>query len=276
MSTSQTHNCDLCLGTNHKPIEAARPYIGGQEPPVVCSECGFVYVRSRRSPAEIASSWSTIWGEGYTSSWPAVKARLTYVAEYMAQNIGGQNHWLLDIGAGEGDFMKVVDGSQFIPFGLEPSEKNVKKINDMRLPCHQGTIESFNPGRTYDAVTLLWTLENTGDCMGVLRKARTLLKKGGRIVVATGSRILVPYKKPLSTYFSSNQQDLHCFRFSANSLTHALAAVGFSDIRLNKYMDSDWLVAIGTAGTAEDMAPFKKDNPANVLKFFEDWARMWP
>ena len=79
-------------------------------------------------------------------------------------------------------------------------------------------IEDFKSDRQFDIVTLNWTLENTGDCMDVLERARKLLNPDGHICVATGSRILVPFKKPLSTYFSDNPADLHCFRWSANSL----------------------------------------------------------
>jgi len=268
------HNCDLCGGTHHFPILAAKPYVGDQLVPVVCADCGFVFVISRRTPAEIAASWDKIWGEGYTSAWPMVKARLTYVAELMKERIPNHNNALLDIGAGEGDFLKIIDGKHFMPTGLEPSEANVKKINEMRFPCWHGTIESFEPCRTYDVVTLLWTLENTGDCMGVLRKARQLLKPDGHIVVATGSRILVPYKKPLSTYFSKNPQDLHCFRFSANTLRLALGCAGFGDAKLNRYEDSDWLVAIAQPGIPG--YAIQRDNPQEVIGFFDNWLKAFP
>ena len=33
------HNCDLCGSKDFTPLEVARPYIGDNEPPVVCMGC---------------------------------------------------------------------------------------------------------------------------------------------------------------------------------------------------------------------------------------------
>jgi 2-polyprenyl-3-methyl-5-hydroxy-6-metoxy-1,4-benzoquinol methylase len=272
-----TWNCDLCGSDDFIHIDVARRYIGeDQEPPVVCARCGFVYVRERRTSAEIAKAWDDIWGEGYTSAWPAVKARLTYVAEYMRQTIPGKHLDLLDVGAGEGDFLKIVAGSHFLASGLEPSAENCRKINLHGFPANCGTLETFEPNKQYDVITLLWTLENTGDGVGILLKAHSLLKPGGRIVVATGSRIGVPFKKPLHTYFSRNPQDLHCFRFSANSLASALYGAGFDNMIFNRFDDSDWLVVIGTAVGREKLCGAWRDDYAKVIQFFNDWDRMFP
>ncbi len=100
MTNSQTFDCDLCGSTDYTVLEVARKYIGDNEPPVVCNNCGFCYVRTRRPAKEIAEDWNNIFGEGYTSEWPGVKARLFYVAEFFDQHYGWKGKKVLDIGAG--------------------------------------------------------------------------------------------------------------------------------------------------------------------------------
>ena len=269
------HDCDLCGFGDFTPIEVARPYIGDNEPPVVCMGCGFIYVRERRSSAEVAKSWDDIWGEGYTSEWPAVKARLFYVAEWLDQTIGLEGKSLLDIGAGEGTFLKMARERGADGQGLEPSSKNAVDISVSGISCWHGTIEDLVGVDGYDIITILWTLENCADCIGMLKRARELLKPDGVVVVATGSRILVPFKKPLSSYFSDNPADMHCFRFSEKSLRRSGMLAELMPLQTNRFEDSDWLVMPFKNGSDKILAEFC-DSPRKILDFFQSWSEQFP
>ncbi len=273
------HNCDLCHSKDFTSLEVARPYIGDNEPPVVCMGCGFVYVRNRRSSEEVAKSWDDIWGEGYTSEWPAVKARLFYVAEWLDQTIGLKGKSLLEIGAGEGTFLEMVRDRGILEIvGIEPSKKNVERIRDKNLWCYEGTVETCKLKEKFDIVCLLWTLENCADCIGMLKRARKWLKPDGYLVVATGSRIQVPFKKALSAYFSKNPADMHCFRFSSATLHMAMVLAGVMERQCNNYLDSDCLVLIGQR---DNEIPKQDYSPATcytkeVLDFFQSWSEQFP
>lgn len=270
-------NCDLCHSSDFTPIEVARPYIGDNDPPVVCMGCGFVYVRERRTSAEVAKSWDDIWGQGYTSEWPAVKARLFYVAEWLDQTIGLEGKSLLDIGAGEGTFLKMARGKGADVQGLEPFAENADLIKMSDISCLHGTIEDIGGTDSVDIITILWTLENCADCIGMLKRARELLKPDGYIVVATGSRILVPFKKPLSKYFSDNPADTHCFRWSQSSLSAALFKSGFWNAMINRYEECDWLVMVGTDGSGfGEPISWKPDSAEKVQSFFQSWSEQFP
>jgi len=267
------HNCDLCNSDKSIPIPVDS--VPGEELPHICQGCGFVYVKNRRSTADIAHEWDTIWGEGYTSAWPAVQARLFFVAEWFDQKYGWDNKRTLDIGAGEGDFLKMIRTRGAIVSGVEPAMENVKKLITAGIPTHRGPIESFQ-STDVDVVTILWTLENCGDCIGMLERARECLGPDGRLVVATGSRLMVPFKKPLSQYLGSNAPDLHCFRFSLNTLKATMRLAGFEPEDCNFWGDSDWLVV--TAARSENYrtveAPF--DKPDDVADFFRKWQECFP
>ena len=63
--------------------------------------------------------------------------------------------------------------------------------------------------------------------------------------IAEGSRILVPFKKPLHYYFSKMKVDLHPYHFSVNSLKNLFQISGYEATKVNRYIDSDVLCMIG-------------------------------
>lgn len=267
--------CDLC-GSN-KAVEA--PYVklyNNNQPIHICVECGFVYVKSRRPAAQIADAWSNeLYGKAYTARIPAVKARQVYVADFIDVKLGLREKSLLDIGSGEGQFLKIAqDDYGAKVFGIEPSFENCQKVIDMGLESFQGTLEDYiltNNRKVVDIVTIMWTLENCSSCRNMLKGAYEILKPGGHIVVATGSRILVPFKKPISMYFGDNSADTHCFRFSANTLEGILAVSGFEKVHINRYIDTDYLCIIAEKKPKECSLKPKNDNYLKVYNFFERW-----
>lgn len=271
------HPCDLCGQSKAVEVPNARIYTNGQ-PVHICTNCGFVYVKMRRSAEDIANDWSeTIFGSGYTAVIPAVKARLTFVAEFIDVNVGLKNKKICDIGAGEGVFLSMVQeryGGNV--FGVEPSAKNCQTLTKLNIEHFQGTVEDYQDSITgrepqMDIVTIMWTLENCQSCRTMLNSAYQLLKPGGHVVVVTGSRLLVPFKKPLHYYLSTNPADTHSFRFSANSLQGLLAVSGFETVHVNRYIDNDILCVIGKKVAPDQEIDWTGDNYLDVYNFFERW-----
>ena len=272
MTAGAQFACDLCGASDAFEVPHAREYTDGQ-PVHICRACGFVYVKRRRSADEIAATWSDeIFGEGYTARIPAVTARLTQVVETLRAETGLDGRDVCEIGAGEGEFLELVRARGARVFGIEPSEANCAQMRERGIDCFAGTIERYEEsgaaGSSFDVVAILWTLENCQDCRRMLAGARALLRPGGHVVVATGSRILVPFKKPLWAYFSANPADTHAFRFSANTLRKALAVSGLRPTYVNRYLDSDVLCVIGERAEPGD---WEGDDALAVHSFFERW-----
>lgn len=278
MIKKNTFPCDICGADNPVEIEVAKLYTKGQ-PLYSCGGCGFVYVRDRRSAEEIARSWSEeIFQKGYTAKIPYVLARQTYVADFIDVTIGLQDKSICDIGAGEGQFLEICRNKSQVAsvFGIEPSTYNVGLLAQNKIDNFHGTIEQFKDSsefqnKKFDIVTIMWTLENCLDCNLMIEIANKMLKDGGHIVVATGSRILVPFKKPLTDYLSANPSDTHCFRFSQNSLYNILSKNHFGNIKLNRYIDGEFLVAIGEKKSPSAKIELRRDNPNLIVEFFERW-----
>jgi SAM-dependent methyltransferase len=223
--------------------------------------------------------WSReIFGHAYTSAIPAVRARLVYVAEFVHDTLGLAGRDVCEIGAGEGHGLELLKDVRYDArvFGIEPSAENGARLRAAGIDHFTGTIEEFvdrpDAGRgVFDVVMIQWTLENCQDCRAMLDGAHRVLKPGGAVVVATGSRILVPFKKPLHTYFSHLPADTHAFRFSANTLQGILAVSGFDVVRVNRYLDHDILCAIAHKTDRSRPIDWRGDNYLDVYNFFERW-----
>lgn len=270
--------CDLCGSQDAREVPHCREYTNDQ-PIHICNNCGFVFVRNRRSAAEIAETWSSeLYGSGYTARIPAVKARQIYVAETIDNELGLRGSTLCDIGGGEGQFLEIARSEPYCarPFAIEPSEANCRTLTELRIENYQGTIEDFLASDSdklgsFDFVTIMWTLENCRSCREMLAAANSLLRTGGHIVVATGSRLLVPFKKPLHYYLSKNPADTHAFRFSANTLRGLLAVSGFKTEFTNRYIDTDFLVVMARKMPTAEKLAWTGDNPDEVSDFFSRW-----
>lgn len=269
--------CDICGAADPVEVPHSRDYTNGQ-PVHICRGCGFVYVIRRRSAERIAEVWSSdIFGGSYTAAIPAVAARLTYVAEFLATTVGVKGKVVAEIGAGEGRFLGMLKtryGAEV--FGIEPSTANSRLLTAAGIPHYTGTIETYVEAggkRTsaFDLIVVLWTLENCQDCKAMLRGAHRLLKPGGSVVVATGSRILVPFKKPLHTYLSTLPADANAFRFSANTLRGALCVSEFEPTHINRFIDHDILCVIGKRLDGGAPVAWERDNYLDVHGFFERW-----
>ena len=262
--------CPLCNHPDSWPIK--------QDPRVhICQECGFVYVPGEYDAKEVAAAWTAIYrNKEYDPNWPGVRARLFYVAEWLDQNLYLRGKNILDIGAGNGKFMEFCRDRGAHCVGLEPDKWNHDYIRSKDFFCFHGAVEDFHNVGEFDIVTINWTLENCADFKSMLRFANGALHSKGILSVATGSRILVPYKKPLSSYLAPDRPaELHRWRWSEDTLTNAGLLAGFRPENENDYEEND--VLLMTFGKpAPPPRPPIYDDPIEVRDFFEEWGKTFP
>ncbi len=274
------YNCDLCGCADAVEVPHAREYTNNQ-PIHICTSCGFVYVRRRRSSQDIADTWSQeLYGEHYQPRLPAIKARQTYVAEWLDIQFPLKGKSLVDIGAGEGQFLQLVQNQYgAIGFGIEPSTANCRLVRQKGLSVFHGTVEQYAESADFregfaDVVTVMWTLENCRSCRTLVEIAHRILKPEGVLVLATGSRLLVPFKKPLNLYLDPNYPaDIHSFRWSANTLKGVACEGHFRPVSINRYLDSDVLCVLARKAPVTEKIEWRGDNYREVEDFFERWHR---
>ncbi len=280
----KTYDCDLCGSSELEAIEVLRRYTGDWDLHV-CTGCGFVQIARRRTPQELQHVWAEelyradegerLSDKTYTARMPAVKARQTFAADFIDEAVSLAGKTVCDIGAGEGQFLDMIKAPPYGAevFAIEPSADNCRLMSAAGHENFPGTIEDYmatEPERRFDVVTLIWTLENCQSASGVLSAAYDLLKPGGHVAVATGSRILVPFKKPLH-YYLGTSSDIHPFHFSANALRGLYAESGFEVTDVNRFIDSDYLVTVGRKTERRQPIPWQGDDWKAVKAFFERW-----
>lgn len=280
--------CDLCGGGDLSEIACAPIYMAGRQLHV-CNTCGMVQVAHRKSPDEIKAAWADemyradektrLSDKTYTARMPAVHARQTFAADFIDESIRLNGKSVCDLGAGEGQFLEMIRGSEYGAkvFAVEPSAENCRILDERGIEHYQGIAEEYvdaapEVAGTFDIVTIIWTLENCFSARMVMDAAWRLARPGGHVAVATGSRILVPFKKPLQYYIGPNA-DIHPYHFSANTLQGYLAQTGFRMTHVNRYIDSDYLVVVGEKTDRTAAIAWKGDNAMAVLDFFDRWDR---
>ncbi|MEK9673578.1 MAG: class I SAM-dependent methyltransferase [Rhodospirillaceae bacterium] len=288
----QLYPCELCGSEDLAEITCAPRYMAGR-PLHVCRACGMVQVAFRKTPEEVKAAWADemyradektrLSDTTYTARMPAVHARQIFAADFIDEALkatgGLRGKSVCDLGAGEGQFLEMIRSDAYGAkvFAVEPSAANCDILRDRAIDCFEGVAEEYmdhagDAEGSFDVVTLIWTLENCHSASGVMDAAWRLAKPGGHVAVATGSRILVPFKKPLQYYIGSNA-DVHPNHFSAHTLQGYLAEAGFRMTDVNRYIDSDYLVMVGEKTDRARAIDWPRDDAAAVLDFFERWDK---
>jgi SAM-dependent methyltransferase len=141
----------------------------------------------------------------------------------------------LDVGCGDGLFLGVLRDFATHVEGIEINAAAVSRDTRRSYRVHIGQLDSaFQPGSTFDVITMLDVLEHMRDPLGALRRSRELLSPDGVLIVT------VPAFESLWT--RHDERNRHFTRFRRSSLTDLLVSAGFG-IRLGGYF-YHWLVPV--------------------------------
>ncbi|WP_242392517.1 class I SAM-dependent methyltransferase [Anaeromyxobacter oryzisoli] len=170
-------------------------------------------------------------GAAFLTRWSAARrARADHLIRHLPAPSGRAR--LLDVGCGNGDFLRIGRALGFDVVGLDLDEVAAARARASGLAVHVGTLDdvALEPG-TFEHVTLSHVLEHVHDPVGALRRVHALLRPGGRVwiqtpnVEAEGLRRFGPDWRGL-------EPPRHLTLFGPESLRRALGAVGFERIAL--------------------------------------------
>jgi SAM-dependent methyltransferase len=141
------------------------------------------------------------------------------------------DRWL-DLGCGAGRFLTLAPngtGADIAQAALDRAAVNAPGVPLLRV---EDSLEL-----PHDAFDLVWcseTLEHVADALGLLQEARRVLKRGGRLVVTTPAHPLWRRTLIALARFDRHFDPLgqHLRFFTRRSLTVALEAAGFADVRI--------------------------------------------
>lgn len=134
---------------------------------------------------------------------------------------------LLDVGCGNGAFLRLAAACGWRVVGLEPDRVAVDRARQAGLTVHRGGIEYFEGAiELFDVITLNHVIEHVHDPVDVLRRCRSLLKPGGRLWLETPNIGGFGYAR-FGAYWRDLDPPRHLVLFNRRSLQRALIGAGF-------------------------------------------------
>lgn len=134
---------------------------------------------------------------------------------------------LLDVGCGDGSFLRLANTCGWNVVGLDPDPKAVVNAAGMGITVHEGGIDKFNAdSNLFDVITLNHVIEHVRDPIKLLRSAHRLLKPGGTLYVETPNRGSFGAQM-FGESWRGLEPPRHLVIFNQESLRIALRSVGF-------------------------------------------------
>lgn len=212
---------------------------------VKCRSCGHVYTTSRYSDEDIQDFYKTnqYWAEATYANKDSSLYRREHVNrpkfDYIAKFAEGKKGSWIDVGAGIGDLVSVAAEDGWKATGIELSETSVRFAKEIfGLDLQRMTFEEYcsrhpEAAGKVDVVSCLGLLEHTFDPLGILRKTKGMLRKGGLAAIqvpngdATTSMLQALFPENVFRHMSPCE---HFMLFTKQSLLKSLAATGFEPL----------------------------------------------
>jgi 2-polyprenyl-3-methyl-5-hydroxy-6-metoxy-1,4-benzoquinol methylase len=140
---------------------------------VQCRRCSLGYLNPRPTAAESASY--------YPEAYFRPRAEMSRRYELEADYVPGARGDLLDIGAARGEFMAAMRGRGWRVTGIEPSTKGSHPSLDIRRQRFPEECD-LEP-ESFDVVTAWAVFEHLHNPMSAFRKAASLIRPGGCLIV---------------------------------------------------------------------------------------------
>jgi 2-polyprenyl-3-methyl-5-hydroxy-6-metoxy-1,4-benzoquinol methylase len=231
-------SCQLC-GSQRRTTKF-------EEPPfavVTCSDCSLVYVTPRLSGDALAK----VYGESYwKSDNPKSRGYADYAREAslylktfrrrmaLVQRFARPGSKILDIGCAAGYFMQVMRDAGHDVLGIEPSA-SIARVAQQTLgedrvfigdlddaPADRG----YREGR-FDLITLWDVIEHIPDPQHALRRIRTMLAPGGRLLLET-QNVASRWARVLGPRWHHYKHEEHLYHFNPSTIKKLLADCGFT------------------------------------------------
>lgn len=255
MTTARrSFDCDLCGGSSGEFLFSARDLNFRTTPElfsiVRCTSCGTAHTLPRPAEDSLGRYYPPSYYPtgGYAPAYyaktirPAQQEKLAIVRRFRSSGT------LLDVGSGAGFFVREASSAGFSAQGIEFSGEAVEygtKEGGVRLT--QGDIldAQYREG-SFDVVTLWHVLEHLPRPAESLRKIRTLLTRGGILVVAVPN-----FESLQSRIFQERWYHLevprHLFHFTPSSLRSLLTAGSFDvQAEFQRSPEHNWAGILGS------------------------------
>jgi 2-polyprenyl-3-methyl-5-hydroxy-6-metoxy-1,4-benzoquinol methylase len=198
----------------------------------LCPSCGLLFRSPRPSQKTIIASYDQ--GDTYIQwesevTWRNVmwEKRADFIARYAS----GKK--LLDVGTGDGAFLKFAQAKGFIVEGTEASKNGAARATELGFKVHLGELSNLSLQGPYDIITMWHVLEHVPNPGETLTLINTLLAENGTLVIAVPNELNALLKARVSggkkEAFSAlrSGEEIHLSHFTPSNLKSLVRSHGF-------------------------------------------------
>jgi len=222
--------CPICGSTQATPTHQEN-----EHEYVRCGGCDLV----RRDPLPTPAEQATL-HQDYLPPTRALQRRFDLMSREVwarARHALIQAHGtgrILDIGCGHGAFLATMRSAGWEVMGLDVCPAGLAAARERGIPVRDATVEEIAGSvSAFDAVSAFYVIEHLADPLGFLRACRAVLRPGGSLYLRFPET--TPLKDLLARFSIDNRlydAPFHALDFSPRAIGNALAAAGFSDVRV--------------------------------------------
>ena len=228
--TMNTPPCQVCGRNNIKPYFNKHGY-----PYQICKNCGLVRIFPQLTDEELES----IYHQGYYEHWGGdeevfrlmkIKTFAHFLDHFIRPKITTDGARLLDVGAATGILMETARERGYDVYGMEAAQDGAALIaqkfgRDHVVNGYFGKGDDW-PAEFFDVICMSDLFEHVRDPQTVLRKAHTLLRSGGFLLMSlpdTGSLSRKILRRQWSHFIPE-----HLFSYSRDNIKQILIKEHFS------------------------------------------------
>jgi 2-polyprenyl-3-methyl-5-hydroxy-6-metoxy-1,4-benzoquinol methylase len=174
----------------------------------------------------------------------------------------GRGRRLLDLGCGDGAFLRQAQAGGWQVQGLDPDPQAVAEARRQGLPVREGGLEALaGQAGAFDLITLSHVIEHVHDPAALLADCHRLLKPGGSLWLATpnldaGGHAL------FGRHWRGLEAPRHLVLFHEDGLRRLLAAAGFvTTRRLPSPLAEPFMLARASHAIASGLLPDEQAPP---------------
>jgi 2-polyprenyl-3-methyl-5-hydroxy-6-metoxy-1,4-benzoquinol methylase len=143
----------------------------------------------------------------------------------------GRGRRLLDVGCGDGSFLRQAQACGWQVEGLDPDPQAVAEGRRQGLPLRQGGLEALaGQSACFDRLTLSHVIEHLHDPAAALADCHRLLRPGGRLWIATPNIDSAGHARH-GRFWRGLEAPRHLVLFHEAALRRLLAQAGFGAVR---------------------------------------------
>jgi SAM-dependent methyltransferase len=241
ITTEEVPACPICGGAKHSEFASGFDYelltCSNHWHFVQCADCRHVWLNPRPAVSELSVIYpSTYYAYNYAKISAVARRAKAFLDERKMQKIlrfcANRPKSYLDVGCGDGRFLKVLEGlgvSRPALYGLELDQGVVDRLRDEGYPgVHCARVEDATgiPNAGVDLITMFHVIEHVDDPATVIRRVNGWLSPGGIFALETPNLDSLDARLFRKTYWGGYHIPRHWNLFTPETMSRLLVDNG--------------------------------------------------